>query len=105
VRNGSTLASLAPDDVVEVPARMERAGPVPLPQPPLAPELLGLVQHVAAYERLAARAATSGNVALAKKALLTHPLVGQYEPAEGLLERLLEEGAAHLPHFRREVGV
>ena len=31
--------------------------PVPLPQPPLAPELLGLVQHVAAYERLAATAA------------------------------------------------
>ena len=48
-----TLAGLADDDVVEVPARVGRDGPVPLAQPPLAPELLGLVQHVAAYERLA----------------------------------------------------
>ena len=32
-------------------------GPTPLPQAPLAPELLGLVQHVAAYERLAVEAA------------------------------------------------
>ena len=29
----------------------------PLPQEPLAPELLGLTQHVAAYERLAVEAA------------------------------------------------
>src|SRR5207237_5720631 len=56
-RNGATLGGLAADDVVEVPARVPSAGPVPVPQDPLAPELLGLVQHVAAYERLAAEAA------------------------------------------------
>src|SRR5205085_7665969 len=59
MRNGGTLAGLAGDDVVEVPARILRDGPVALPQRPLAPELLGLVQHVAAYERLAATAAVS----------------------------------------------
>src|SRR5436190_1814608 len=47
VRNNATLAGLAEDDVVEVPARIRSSGPVPLPQDPLAPELLGLVQHVA----------------------------------------------------------
>ena len=36
-----------------------RAAPCPLPQAPLAPELLGLVQHVAAYERLTAEAAVT----------------------------------------------
>ena len=36
-----------------------RGGAEPLPQAPLAPELLGLVQHVAAYERLAAEAAVT----------------------------------------------
>jgi 6-phospho-beta-glucosidase len=88
VRNGSTLAGLAEDDVVEVPARIEAHGAVPLPQAPLAPELLGLVQHVAAYERLAAAAAVSGDAALAHKALLTHPLIGQDRIAGELLERL-----------------
>jgi 6-phospho-beta-glucosidase len=89
VRNDGTLAGLADDDVVEVPARVGREGPVPLAQPPLATELLGLVQHVAAYERLTARAAVSGDMVDAKKALLAHPLIGQYELAEALLEPLL----------------
>ena len=53
VRNNGTLDGLAADDVVEVPARVTRAGAEPLQQAPLAPELLGLMQHVAAYERLA----------------------------------------------------
>jgi 6-phospho-beta-glucosidase len=89
VRNEATLEGLADDDVVEVPARVDRDGPHPLPQPPLAPELLGLVQHVAAYERLAAAAALSREPAVARKALLAHPLVGQLEPVDELVERLL----------------
>ena len=88
VRNCGTLAGLADDDVVEVPARVGRSGPVPLGQKPLAPELLGLVQHVAAYERLAARAAGSDDPAIARKALLAHPLIGQHELVDELLERL-----------------
>ncbi len=99
VRNAGTLTGLADDDVVEVPARVGAEGPVPLPQEPLAPELLGLVQHVAAYERLTARAAIRGDRSLAQKALLAHPLIGQLSSAENLLERLLEAGAPYLPQF------
>ena len=91
VRNGSTLAGLAADDVVEVPARVGRDGPEPLPQPPLAPELLGLVQHVAAYERLTVRAALSRDPIDARKALLAHPLIGQVELVDGLLDQLVAE--------------
>jgi len=91
VRNGSTLAGLAPDDVVEVPARVGKDGPEPLPQPPLAPELLGLVQHVAAYERLTVRAALTRDPVDARKALLAHPLIGQIELVDGLLDRLAAE--------------
>jgi 6-phospho-beta-glucosidase len=90
IRNEGTLAGLADDDVVEVPARVGRDEIVPLAQPPLAPELLGLVQHVAAYERLAAQASASGDLDVARKALLAHPLIGQHELVEGLLEPLLE---------------
>ena len=91
IRNGSTLAGLQPDDVVEVPARIGREGAAAMSQEPLAPELLGLVQHVAAYERLAAVAAAQGDVGRARKALLAHPLIGQYSFVEDLAERLLEE--------------
>jgi 6-phospho-beta-glucosidase len=90
VRNGSALPGLAADDVVELPARIGRDGAEPLPQAPLAPELLGLVQHVAAYERLAAEAAVSGDREPAARALLAHPLVGQWPRSRELLERMLE---------------
>ena len=79
LRNEGTLAGLGRD------------GPEPLPQTPLAPELLGLVQHVAAYERLTLRAALSRDPTDARKALLAHPLIGQVELVDGLLDRLVAE--------------
>jgi 6-phospho-beta-glucosidase len=91
VRNAGTIAGLADDDVVELPARVTRAGAEPLEQPPLAPELLGLTQHAAAYERLALQAALSRAPVDVKKALLAHPLIGQYAIAEQLLERMAAE--------------
>jgi 6-phospho-beta-glucosidase len=91
LRNEGTLAGLAGDDVVEVPARVGRDGAEPLPQEPLAPELLGLVQHVAAYERLTVRAALSRDPVDARKALLAHPLIGQVELVDGLFDRLVAE--------------
>jgi 6-phospho-beta-glucosidase len=93
VRNEGTLRGLQDDDVVEVPAHVDSGGARPLPQRPLAPELLGLVQHVAAYERLTARAAVTRDDADARKALLAHPLIGQWAPAVELRERLAEAEA------------
>jgi 6-phospho-beta-glucosidase len=89
VRNAGALAGLADDDVVELPARIGAGAPEPLPQPPLAPELLGLVQHVAAYERLAASAAATRDRETAARALLAHPLVGQWPRSHELLDRML----------------
>jgi 6-phospho-beta-glucosidase len=93
MRNDGTLAGLAADDVVEVPARVTKTGPQPLPQAPLAPELLGLVQHVAAYERLAAEAAVTRDARTARLALFAHPLIGQLDRVDALVEPLLREEA------------
>ncbi|MDX6442297.1 MAG: 6-phospho-beta-glucosidase [Gaiellaceae bacterium] len=90
-RNGGTLDGLADDDVVEVPARVTSNGPEPIEQEPLAPELLGLVQHVAAYERLAAGAAVTRDAVAARKALLAHPLIGQIELVDLLVDALVAE--------------
>jgi 6-phospho-beta-glucosidase len=91
VANRGVVAGLQDDDVVELPACVGREGAVALPQAPLAPELLGLVQHVAAYERLAAEAAVTRDPVTARKALLAHPLVGQDGLAGTLLEALLAQ--------------
>jgi 6-phospho-beta-glucosidase len=96
IRNEGTLAGLADDDVVEVPARVHPDAIEPIAQAPLAPELLGLVQHVAAYERLAAQAAVSDDPGLVRKALLAHPLIGQWETAKELDELLKAASEARL---------
>jgi 6-phospho-beta-glucosidase len=70
---------------------------VPVEQPPLAPELLGLVQHVAAYERLAATAARTGDRRVARLALMANPLVREYGLAETMLDRLLAAEALPPP--------
>ena len=105
VRNAGTVEGLAAEDVVEVPARVDRSGATPLSQPRVAPELLGLIQHVTAYEKLALAAALSGDPVVVRKALLTHPLIGQDALADELADRLLEAGAKHLPQFRAPEGV
>jgi 6-phospho-beta-glucosidase len=104
VRNGTAVAGLAEDDVVELPARVDAHGAQPLAQRPLAPELHGLVAHVAAYERLAVQAAVSGSRVVARKALLAHPLVGQWGKVEPLLGHLLDADSAHLPQFESPAG-
>jgi len=99
VRNGGAISNLADDDVVEIPARIDREGAHPLPLAPLPPEMLGLVQHAKAYERLAIEAAITGDRTTALKALLTNPLGPGADRAQDLLDALLEENRAHLPRF------
>ena len=99
VRNDGALPDLPDDAVVEILARIDRDGAHPIPLGPVAPEMLGLVEHVKAYERLAVQAATSGDRTIALKALMTNPLVRDYRTAVPLLDALLEENRQHLPLF------
>ncbi|APU40315.1 MULTISPECIES: family 4 glycosyl hydrolase [unclassified Streptomyces] len=102
--NNGTLPFLPDDAVVEVQARVRAAGgdgpvplPVPLPVPRLDPLFAGLIAHVSGYEDLALDAALRGGRERVFKALLAHPLIGQYDLAEGLADRLLAHNREHLP--------
>ena len=93
---------LGADDVVEVPARIDRDGAHPLPQRPRCdPEMLELVRAAKAYERLAIRAARSGDPRGLRGWRSRHnPLVGPRIGDVGpLLDALLEANRAHLPRF------
>jgi len=98
-RNQGAIAGLPDDAVVEVPARIDRAGATPLPQAALAPDMLGLVQAVKAFEMLTIEAARTGDRDRALRALMANPLVPDYPTASALLEALLTAGAAYLPRF------
>ena len=99
VRNDGAIPNVAEDAVVEISARIGRHGAEGLDTEPLAPELLGLVEHAKAYERLAVRAARSGSRRDALLALLANPLVPDYATAAPLLDALLEANRAYLPRF------
>jgi 6-phospho-beta-glucosidase len=90
VRGGGALAGFADDDVLELPARIGEHGAEPIALAPLAPELLGLARHVSSYERLAAEAAVSRDPDTMRRALLAHPLIGQFPRSDEVLEALAE---------------
>ncbi|PWK63234.1 6-phospho-beta-glucosidase [Streptomyces sp. CG 926] len=95
--NNGTLPFLPDDAVIEVQARVDGSGPVPLTVPRPDPLFSGLIAHVSAYEDLALDAALRGGRERVFKALLAHPLIGQFDLAEGLTDRLLAHNKEHLP--------
>jgi 6-phospho-beta-glucosidase len=99
VRNEGTMAGLPDDAVVEVPALVDTAGPHPVRVAPLAPEMLGLVQAVTAYEVLTIEAARTGDRGTALRALVANPLVRQWDVAVPLLDALLDANRPYLPRF------
>ena len=99
VRNAGAIPNLDDDAVVEVPCRIGAGGADPLPQRPLPPEMLGLVEQVKAYERLTVAAARDGDRDMALKALMANPLVASHSVAAPLLDALLDANRGHLPRF------
>jgi 6-phospho-beta-glucosidase len=94
--NRGTLPFLPDDAVIEVQAAVGPKGPTPLAVPAVDPLFAGLMAHVTAYEDLALTAALRGGRDRVFKALLAHPLVGQYAYAEGLTDRLIAHNREHL---------
>ncbi|GGS45707.1 6-phospho-beta-glucosidase [Streptomyces cinerochromogenes] len=94
--NRGTLPFLPDDAVIEVQAAVGPAGPVPLPVPELDPLFSGLVANVTAYEELALEAALRGGRDRVFRALLAHPLIGQYAYADALTDQLVAHNREHL---------
>lgn len=94
--NRGTLPFLPDDAVIEVQAAVGRDGASPLPVPKLDPLYAGLIADVTAYEDLALDAALRGGRDRVFKALLSHPLVGQYAYAEALTDELISHNREHL---------
>lgn len=94
--NRGTLPFLPDDAVIEVQAAVGPTGPVPLPVPEVDPLYAGLVANVTAYEELALEAALRGGRDRVFRALLSHPLIGQYEYAEALTDQLIAHNREHL---------
>ena len=96
LRNHGTLAFLADQAVIEVPAQVNGQGPQPQTLRPVDPLLAGLIAHVSAYEELALDAAIRGGRERVFRALLAHPLIGQHDIADKLTDLLIAANRDHL---------
>lgn len=105
VRSGGVLPYLEADEVAEIACRVGKDGARPVPVKAIGTRhMIDLIRTVKAYERLAVEAAITGERDTAMSALLTHPLVGDYEKGSACFEALLEAHRAYLPQFFREDG-
>ncbi|GGT09046.1 6-phospho-beta-glucosidase [Streptomyces chromofuscus] len=95
--NRGTLPFLPDDAVIEVQAAVGATGdPRPLPVAAVDPLYAGLMANVTAYEDLALDAALRGGRERVFRALLAHPLIGQYAYADTLTDQLIAHNREHL---------
>ncbi|MEA4896675.1 MAG: 6-phospho-beta-glucosidase [Christensenellaceae bacterium] len=100
-RNRGALSFMDADDVVEIPCEISRDDVVPIaPSAPVNAHIVALMRAVKAYEKLTVQAALTGERDGALAALLTHPLIGDYERAGGALGEMLEANRQWLPNFQ-----
>ncbi len=100
VRNNGTMPFLPDDHVIEVPTEVRATGLTAMSIDALPADMAGLIAHVAAYESLALEAAVHGGRERVERAMLAHPLVGQYDKARKLTDLLIAHNSAHLPWAR-----
>lgn len=86
VRNGTTIAALPEDAVVEVPTLVDANGVHPLATDPPDLHQLGLMSQVKAVERRIITAALTGSRAEAVAAFALHPLVDGVDVARRLVD-------------------
>lgn len=100
VKNNGALEFMSDDDVVEVKCIINKNGATPIKIKNFDNlHIIGLMQAVKAYEKLAVKASRQGDYSSALEALLVHPLVGDYFRAKSVLDEMLEANSEYLPQF------
>ncbi|MDQ6701050.1 MAG: 6-phospho-beta-glucosidase [Acidobacteriota bacterium] len=100
VANRDAVQGLEPEDVVEVPCLVDRAGAIPLLYGSLPEAVRGLVLSMKSCERLTIRAAVEKSFDLARLALLMNPIVGQWEIAGEALREIVGGDAKGLGYLQ-----
>lgn len=100
ILNKGALEFMADDDTVEIPAVVGKDGVRPVPIRNFSNKhVIELMQTVKAYERHAVRAALEGSDEESIKALLIHPLAGDYTTAVSCYREMKAAHRAYLPQF------
>lgn len=100
VRNGNTIDFLEPDDVIEVPCRIDREGAHPVVGKKIDnSHIRTMMLVVKEYERQTVEAGLTGDRIAAMRALMIHPLLGDFTASKKCLEEMLEANREYLPQY------
>ena len=94
-RNHGALPDLPDRAIVETSSRIGHDAITPIAIDPLPDAAIGLVHGIKAYERAAIDAALTGERPTARRALLIHPAIGEWDPTGALLADLLDPTCQH----------
>lgn len=94
-RNDCAVSNLPDADVAELPCWIEQDSIETEKTEPFPDAVLGLVQSVKAYERATIEAALMASRLTARKALLIHPAISEWEPSDALLRDLWDPTCIH----------
>jgi len=101
VLNEKALDFLEPDDSVEISAVVGKNGVTPIPIHNFTNQhVIDIMKTVKAYERHTIQAAIHGDDDEAIKALLIHPLIGDYHKAKACYGEMKQAHKLYLPQFK-----
>lgn len=102
VKNQGTLPFLLEDDVVEIACRIDKEGAHPIPIHEVEnSHIRTMMQVVKEYERQTVLAGLYGDKTAAMRALIMHPLIGDFAASKQCLEEMLRENREYLPQYER----
>lgn len=93
-RNNGAIADLPDDYILEIPARIRRNGPAPVPLGVCHPATSGLIHTIKNVERLVINGYAAQRDDLIKTAMLIHPLGPKESQLEALWQRLQQANRA-----------
>jgi len=100
ILNRGALPFMEDRDAVEIAALIGAQGAMAVPiEPSWNDHMASLMRTVKTYERYTVRAAIRGDENDVMRALLAHPLVGDWEKALGCFNEMKEAHRAYLPQF------
>jgi 6-phospho-beta-glucosidase len=94
-RNRAAVPDVPADDIVETACQISADSIKPDPVTALPDAVRGLIYSMKAFERATIEAALGGAPLTARKALLIHPAIGEWEPTAALLQDLLHPLCTH----------
>lgn len=100
LKNNGAVPFMDPDDVVEVRARVGKNGGTPLPVTHYNEHIASYMKMMKSYEKNAIKAAMTGDVNSAFRALLINPLTGDWDKLYPCFYELLDAHINYLPKFK-----